>query len=185
MPISGKKYHRRSLGENHDMRPETLMMGYGYDPSLSEGSLKPPVFLTSTFVFDNAQHGKEFFELAYGKREPNAGEESGLIYSRINNPDLEVLEDRLALWESADKALSFSSGMAAIATTLLAHLRPGDVIVHSAPIYGGTEYLIRNILPAYGISSVEFESGIEHYTLEPALNEAQGKGKVGMIYVET
>lgn len=185
MPISGKKYHRRSLGENHDMRPETLMMGYGYDPSLSEGSLKPPVFLTSTFVFDNAQHGKEFFELAYGKRPPNAGEESGLIYSRINNPDLEVLEDRLALWESADKALSFSSGMAAIATTLLAHLRPGDVIVHSAPIYGGTEYLIRNILPAYGISSVEFESGIEHYTLEPALNEAQGKGKVGMIYVET
>jgi methionine-gamma-lyase len=185
MTQSDKKYHRTGLSEAHTMKPETLMMGYGYDPTLSEGSLKPPVFLTSTFVFDNAQHGKEFFELAYGKRSPNEGEESGLIYSRINNPNLEVLEDRLALWESADKALSFSSGMSAISTTLLAHLRPGDVVVHSAPIYGGTEYLIRNILPAYGIESVEFESGIDDYTLAPALEEAKKKGRVAMIYVET
>lgn len=180
-----KKYRKRSLGQGHRLRPETQMMGYGYDPSLSEGALKPPIFMTSTFVFDNAQHGKEFFELAYGKREPNEGEEPGLIYSRINNPDLEVLEDRLALWEDADKALSFSSGMAAISTTLLAHLRPGDVIVHSAPVYGGTEYLIRNILPAFGIDSVEFESGVDHYTLAPAIGEAQSKGRVAVIYVET
>lgn len=184
MRPSSKKYHQRHINQ-HEMKPESLMMGYGFDPSLSEGSLKPPVFLTSTFVFDNAQHGKEFFELAYGKREPNAGEESGLIYSRINNPDLEVLEDRLALWEDADKALSFSSGMAAIATTILAYLRPGDVIVHSAPVYGGTEYLIRNILPAYGIASEEFESGFEDYTLADALEKAKTKGRIAMIYVET
>jgi len=123
--------------------------------------------------------------LAYGKREANAEEEIGLIYSRINNPNLEVLEDRLALWEDAEKGLSFSSGMSAISTTLLAYLRPGDVIVHSAPIYGGSEYFIRNILPGFGVSSVEFESGFEKMTLAPALDEALPKGRVSIIFVET
>jgi methionine-gamma-lyase len=141
--------------------------------------------MTSNFVFDSAQHGKEFFELAYGKRLPEPGEESGLIYSRINNPNLEVLEDRLALWEKAEKALTFSSGMSAISTTLLAYLRPGDVIVHSVPIYGGSEYFILNILPAFGVKSVEFESGIRELTLEHALQEAKSLGRVAIIFVRT
>ncbi len=179
-----KNYKSKKLGDK-DLNPSTMMMGYGYDPKLSEGALKPPVFMTSTFVFDSAQHGKDFFELAYGKREANAEEEIGLIYSRINNPNLEVLEDRLALWEDAEKGLSFSSGMSAISTTLLAYLRPGDVIVHSAPIYGGSEYFIRNILPGFGVSSVEFESGFEKMTLAPALDEALPKGRVSIIFVET
>ena len=117
MTANPKNYRKKMIG-NHRLSPETQMMGYGYDPRLSEGSLKPPVFMTSTFVFERAQDGKEFFELAYGKREAEKGEEPGLIYSRINNPDLEVLEDRLALWEDADKGLTFSSGMAAISTCL-------------------------------------------------------------------
>ena len=90
--------HNRLLG-NRVLSPETLMMGYGYDPFLSERSLKPPVFQTSTFVFQSAQDGKEFFELAYGLRQKRPNEEPGLIYSRINNPDLEMLEDRLAIWD--------------------------------------------------------------------------------------
>ena len=105
-----KKYRATHIGD-HKLHPETLMMGYGYDPHLSEGALKTPIFQTSTFVFRSAQEGKDFFALAYGKREATAHDDPGLIYSRINNPDLEVLEDRLALWESADNALSFSSGM--------------------------------------------------------------------------
>ena len=184
MTQSTSNYKKKSIG-THRLSPETQMMGYGYDPMLSEGSLKPPVFLTSTFVFDNAQAGKDFFELAYGKREAEKGEEPGLIYSRINNPNMEVLEDRLALWEEAEKGLIFSSGMAAISTCLWAYLRPGDVIVHSAPIYGGSEYLIRNILPEFGIKSVEFESGVEEFTLAPALEQAEGMGRVSVIYVET
>ena len=60
--------HNRFLG-NRVLSPETLMMGYGYDPFLSQRSLKPPVFHTSTFVFRSAQDGKEFFELAYGLRQ--------------------------------------------------------------------------------------------------------------------
>jgi len=184
MPSKRKNFRNKMIG-NHKLSPETQMMGYGYDPMLSEGSLKPPIFMTSTFVFERAQDGKEFFELAYGKRVAEQGEEPGLIYSRINNPDLEVLEDRLALWEDADKGLTFSSGMAAISTCLWAYLRPGDVIVYSAPIYGGTEFLIRNILPEFGVKAVEFESGGETPTLAPAIEEAKKLGRVAVIYTET
>ena len=80
------------------MRPESLMMSYGYKPELSEGSIKCPVFLTSTFVFKTAEEGKAHFEIAYGLREKLVNEELGLIYNRINNPDLEILENRLTLW---------------------------------------------------------------------------------------
>ena len=109
-------YHKRSIG-THELAPETQMMGYGYDPRLSEGSLKPPIFLTSTFVFRTAQEGKDFFDFTSGRRELPAGQSSGLVYSRFNNPNLEVLEDRLALWEHGEVAAVFSSGMAAISTT--------------------------------------------------------------------
>jgi len=178
-----KDYRRKTIGSKK-ISPETQMMGYGYDPMLSEGSLKPPVFMTSTFVFDKAEDGKDFFELAYGKRSAEEGEKPGLIYSRINNPNLEVLEDRLAIWEGAEKALTFSSGMAAISTCLWAYLRPGDVIIHSAPIYGGTEFLIRNILPEYGVQSIEFEAGGDTHTL-PNLEDATKMGRISVIYAET
>src|SRR5512134_238602 len=100
------------------LRPESLMMSYGYDPRLSEGAIKCPIFQTSTFVFENAEAGKAFFEVAYGLRERRANEARGLIYSRLNNPDLEILEDRLCLWDEAEACVAFASGMAAIATTL-------------------------------------------------------------------
>ena len=183
MTISKKDYRRKSI-DGKTLKPETLMMGYGYDPMLSEGSLKPPIFMTSTFVFETAEDGKDFFALAYGKRSAYEGEKPGLIYSRINNPNLEVLEDRLAIWEGAEKTLTFSSGMAAISTSLWSHLRPGDVIIHSAPIYGGSEYLIRNILPEFGVSSIEFEAGGETHTL-PSIENATKKGRVSVIFAET
>ena len=139
--MADQRWRKRVLG-NRALSPETLMMGYGYDPFLVERSLKPPVFHTSTFVFRTAQDGKEFFELAYGLRQKRPNEEPGLIYSRINNPDLEMLEDRLAIWDEAEANLTFASGMAAISTTLWAYARPGSVIVHSGPVYGGTDFLL-------------------------------------------
>ena len=141
------------------LKPETQMMGYGFDPSLSEGSLKPPIFLTSTFVFKTAQEGKDFFDYTSGRREPVAGQSSGLVYSRFNNPNLEVLEDRLALWEEGEAAAVFSSGMSAISTVIWTHVRPGDVILMSQPLYGGTETLIEKTLPGFGVSAVGFNLG--------------------------
>ncbi len=183
MAEHGKGYRRRSIGE-HALHPETMMMGYGYAPALSEGALKPPIFQTSTFVFQTAQEGKDFFQLAYGLREAGRGEEIGLIYSRINNPNLQLVEERLCLWDGAESALLFSSGMSAISTTLLTFLRPGDVVVHSEPIYGGTDYLVRKILPEWGIRRIPFMAG-EPGALEPAVEMARGLGRVGMIYIET
>jgi len=176
--------HNRFLG-NHALSPETLMMGYGYDPFLSERSLKPPVFHTSTFVFRSARDGKDFFELAYGLRQKRPNEEPGLIYSRINNPDLEMLEDRLAIWDQADASLVFASGMAAISTTLWAYARPGTVIVHSGPVYGGTDFLLKKILPQFGVTSIGFLSEGGNKAMEEAVESARGKGPIAALYIET
>ena len=117
------------------------------------------VFQTSTFVFESAEEGKAFFEVAYGLREAGAGEVPGLIYSRLNNPDLEVLEDRLCLWDEAESALVFASGMAAVTTSLLAFVRPGDVVLHSTPLYGGSDHFLRHVLPTWGIEAIGIPAG--------------------------
>ncbi len=167
------------------LRPESLMMSYGYDPRLSEGSLKCPIFQTSTFVFDSAEEGKAFFEVAYGLREASAGEESGLIYSRLNNPDLEILEDRLCLWDGAEAGAVFASGMAAITTSLLATVRPGDVLVHSEPLYGGSEHFILKVLPGFGVTPVGFAAGHPVAGIEADLRARIGGRRVAAALVET
>ena len=145
MAMRGKpKTNTKKIGDK-ELSPATLMMGLGYDPVLSEGSLKPPIFLTSTFAFESAAAGKRFFEHITGKRE---GPADGLVYSRFNGPNQEILEDRLAVWDGADDSLVFSSGMSAIATLLLALVGQNDVIVHSGPLYAATETLIARILKA-------------------------------------
>ena len=175
---------RTRIGDR-ELRPESLMMGYGYRPDWSEGALKSPIFQTSTFVFESAEEGKAFFEVAYGLREPAPAENLGLIYSRLNNPDMEILEDRLTLWDGAEEAAVFQSGMAAIATTLLTFLRPGDVLVHSEPLYGGTDYLLKHVLSEFGVSCEPFGPGADLPDVAEAARRARGKGRVGMIYVET
>ena len=179
-----KESHRRSLGAR-TLAPETLMMGYGYDPLLSERSLKPPIFLTSTFVFRTAEDGKQFFELAYGLRQRRPNEEPGLIYSRINNPDLEMLEDRLAIWDEAERSLVFASGMAAISTTLWAYARPSSIVLHSNPVYGGTDFLLKRVLPQFGILSVGFDAESGPAGIDSAAHEASKGGAVSAIYLET
>jgi methionine-gamma-lyase len=170
---------------SHKMKPESLMMSYGYKPELSEGAIKSPIFQTSTFVFKSAEEGKAFFEVAYGIRAKNEGEEMGLIYSRINNPDLEILENRLCLWDEAEDCAVFESGMSAITTILLEFLKPGDLLLMSSPVYGGTDHFIKKILPKFGIESVTFIVG---ETKEEIIKrvEATGKSdKLAMVYIET
>ncbi len=187
--VSYDAYHKRKIGK-HVLKPETQMMGFGYDPTLSEGSLKPPIFLTSTFVFKTAQDGKDFFDFTSGRREPGAGQASGLVYSRFNNPNLEVLEDRLALWEQGEAAAVFSSGMSAISTALWAYVRPGDVILMSQPLYGGTETLIEKTLPLFGVSTVSFTEGCDRRAVTAAAQRASAQaaergGRVCLIMTET
>ncbi|MDO1558996.1 cystathionine gamma-synthase family protein [Brevundimonas sp. 2R-24] len=182
-------HDRRELGGRR-LAPETLMMGFGYDPALSEGAIKPPLFQSSTFVFRSAEDGKRFFEIAYGLRKQEPDEALGLIYSRINNPNLEILEDRLAVWEDAERALVFSSGMAAISTSVLAMSRPGDTVLYTAPAYGGTEYLFDRILPRMGVQTRSIGAGCSNDQMDAAVREAHGVaaekgGRLAVIYIET
>jgi methionine-gamma-lyase len=174
----------REIG-GRKLRPESLMMSYGYDPRLSEGAVKCPIFQTSTFAFESAEEGKAFFELAYGLREQRGDEEAGLIYSRLNNPDLEILERRLALWDEADSCAVFASGMAAITTSLLAFLTPGDVLVHSEPLYGGTDHFIKHFLPRMGVIPVCFPAGVPMTELAAELTARVAGRPVAAALVET
>jgi methionine-gamma-lyase len=167
------------------LHPESLMMSYGYRPEWSEGAAKIPIFQTSTFIFKSAEEGKAFFELAYGLRSQRDGEQMGLIYSRLNNPDLEILEDRLTLWDDAEAAAVFASGMAAITTTLLTFLRPGDVLLHSEPVYGGTDFLFKHILPQFGIRVVGFRAGTSPEQVELHLCRLGLIERLALIFIET
>ena len=182
--MTEKKWRKRNLGERV-LAPETLMMGFGYDPMLSEGSLKPPQFLTSTFVFRSAEDGKNFFAAMQGRRKLGPDEEPGLVYSRFNNPNLEVLEDRLAIWDEAEASLAFASGMAAISTCLWAYVRPGDVVLQSQPIYGGTETLMNSILPEFGVRQVGFDAEGGVGAMRAAANQARDLGRVAAVFIET
>ena len=174
------KPETEAIGDRQ-LKPATLMMGHGYDPMLSEGSLKPPVFLTSTFVFPNAAAGKRHFEGVTGKR-PGGAE--GLVYSRFNGPNQEILEDRLGIWEGAEDALAFSSGMSAIATLFLALVKPGDTIVHSGPLYAATETLIGRVLGKFGVKWLDFPAGATREEIDAVMKEA-ATGNVALIYLES
>ncbi|WP_440978690.1 cystathionine gamma-synthase family protein [Sphingomonas pseudosanguinis] len=176
-----RKSDATTIGDRK-LKPSTLMMGYGFDPVLSEGSLKPPIFLTSTFVFPNAAAGKRHFEGVTGKRPGGA---DGLVYSRFNGPNQEILEDRLAIWDEAGDALTFSSGMAAIATLFLSMVQPGDVIVHSGPLYAATETLIGRILGRFGVQWLDFPAGATREEIDAVLAKAAALGRVAMIYLES
>ncbi|PCG09754.1 methionine gamma-lyase [Sphingomonas ginsenosidimutans] len=186
--LTGVETTRRSAKPEVDaiggrrLKPATLMMGHGYDPALSEGALKPPVFLTSTFVFPNAAAGKRHFEGVTGKR-PGGAE--GLVYSRFNGPNQEILEDRLGIWEGAEDALTFSSGMSAIATLFLSLVRPGDTIVHSGPLYAATETLIARVLGQFGVKWLDFPAGATREEIDAVLQRAADGGRVALIYLES
>jgi len=170
---------------NNPMKPESLMMSYGYKPELSEGAVKCPIFLTSTFVFKTAEEGKAFFEVAYGMRSKNEGEELGLIYSRLNNPDLEILENRLTLWDQAEDCAVFESGMAAITTVFLEFLKPGDCVLISSPLYGGSDHFIKKVLPKFGIQVLEFSVHHSHQEIMNLVEKSGMSDSLALVYIET
>ncbi len=178
------KKAKKTIGDRA-LKPESLMMSYGYRPDWSQGAIKAPIFATSTFVFKCAEDGKAFFARAYGLTEADPDEETGLIYSRLNNPSLEILEDRLTLWDEAESAAVFDSGMAAISTAALTFLRPGELVVFSEPSYGGTEYLFHEILPQFDIQVECFRSSKGEAGLREILEEGDNSERLRMIFVET
>ncbi len=161
------------------------MLSYGYDPFLSEGAVKPPVFLTSTFAFPTAEDGAEFFQSLASNASVEAKDDAGLIYSRFNHPNLQIAEDRLAVLEDGEAATVFASGMAAISTTLLALVSHGQVILRSQPLYGGTETLITSVLAAMQLRSHAFMDGLSLAGIRAAAANAMALGPVRVIFLET
>ncbi len=171
------------MKEKKDWNPESLMMSYGFDPAQAEGAVKAPIYETSTFAFKTAEEGKEFFEIAYGLKESD--KELGMIYSRLDNPNLSIYEKRLALWDKADDSAVFSSGMAAISTTVLEFVKPGKVLFYGTPCYGGTDHFIKHVLPTFGIKAVGFKMGIPNEEIDQVIKDNGIENDIALIYAET
>lgn len=171
--------------DSSTFRPESLMMSYGYKPALSEGAIKCPIFQTSTFVFQNAEQGKRFFEVAYGLSEKEEDEELGLIYSRLNNPDLEILENRLCLWDKAEDCAVFESGMSAISTAIMEFMAPGDLLLYSKPVYGGTDHFINHFLKKLKIDAIGFMAGDSEEEIIARIDASGKREHLSMIHIET
>ncbi|MEK9750309.1 MAG: aminotransferase class I/II-fold pyridoxal phosphate-dependent enzyme [Flavobacteriaceae bacterium] len=164
---------------------ESMMMSLGYNPEWSEGSVKPPIFQTSTFGFKTAEEGKRFFEIAYGKSQLGPDEQMGLIYSRLNNPNMQILEERLAVLEGSEDAAAFESGMSAISTAMLAYLKPNDVLLISDQVYGGTHHFVHHFLKDIGVEVVVLSAIDDVDTIMTQLKEKNCVERVRMIYTET
>jgi methionine-gamma-lyase len=164
------------------LKPQTIIFEKGYDPHLSEGAAVPPVFRTSTFVFRSASAGKRAFEIAYGLRPAEPGETPALIYTRVNNPNAEMVEDKIVAWDGTEAAALFSSGMGAISNSCLAVLRPGDTLVYSDPVYGGTEFFFRHLLPNFHIRTIPFPVGATEDVLDAIVRKDP---TVKVIYLES
>ncbi len=170
---------------NKQMKPESLMMSHAYDAHEHQGAVKCPVYQTSTFAFNSCEEGKAFFELAYGLRDKREGEEMGMIYSRLNHPNMDILEKRLALWDEAEAGAFFSSGMAAISTTILSFVKPGEVLLFSSPVYGGTDHFIHHVLPQFNIGVVSFVKGEKEDVIIERVEKNYPGRRPSMVYVET
>lgn len=173
------------MSDNKNFKPESLMMSYGYEPELSVGAIKCPIYQTSTFTFPNAEFGKRLFSVAYGLEEPEINEPQGLIYSRLNNPDLQILEERLTLWDNAEAGAVFDSGMAAITTVFLEFLKPGDTLLCSTPTYGGTDHFINHILNKFQINALFFQAGASEEEIRQIVEDSGKKDTLRLIHIET
>jgi methionine-gamma-lyase len=144
------RYNLDTMAKLH-LRPETAVLIRGFDPRLSVGSARPPVYRSSTYVFSSPEAAEQAFAVALGKR----GEEEGreLIYARLSHPNAEIVEAQLIpLEQGASAAAVFNSGMAAISTVALALLSPGSTIIYTEPIYGGTHALLHSLLEPLGVN---------------------------------
>ena len=169
---------------NKGLRPETLAVAFGYDPEMGMGSVKPPIFMTSTFVYPSAQHAKDVHEAYFDGTGPLVGE-TNHIYSRLGHPGLDFLEKRLAAIDGAEEAVAYSSGMAAHSSIALAYVRPGDSVLHGRPIYGGVDMLYNSIMPQFGSHVAAYTDGTDENDVRKAADEAMSKGPLKLIIAET
>jgi len=161
---------------------QTLALHAGHNTTKTEGTRAVPIYQTTSYVFNDTDHAANLFSLA----------EPGYIYTRLNNPTADILEQRLASLEGGIAAVATSSGSAALATTLLTLLKTGDHIVASNSLYGGTYNLLNVTLPRYGITTTfvdpddpsNFFDAIENNT-RAIYVESIGNPKLDVLDIES
>ena len=164
------------------LHPETDVLTRGFDPKLSVGSARPAVFRSSTYVFSSPEHAERAFDVMGGRAELGTGETIDLVYSRFNHPNAEILEEQIIPLEpGAHAAAVFNSGMAAIMTALLAVVKPGDSILYTVPIYGGTQTLILDFLQSFGVAGIPVRAGRPD-ELQAAIHDAKN---LRVVLIET
>lgn len=165
------------------LHPDTLAVGFGYDPADAYGAVKPPIVLSSTFAYPSAMAAKEAHRAYFDGPTPEPG--VPYVYARLDHPNLTLLQKRLAALDGGKDAAAFSSGMAAISAALLAYLKPGDSLLHTRPLYGGTHGLIYGPLATLGIAGFAIENGLDEASVAKAANVALRHGPVGFIHIES
>lgn len=164
------------------IRPETAVLTRGYDPALSVGSARPAVFRSSTYVFRSPESAAHAFEVALGRARAAPGESVDLIYARLSHPNAEILEAQIVpLEQDATSAAVFNSGMAAISTTFLTFCPPGSTVVHTSPLYGGTQLFLDSLLGPLGVKVVAVDAG-DAAALASAVKAAKG---LKLVFMES
>ncbi len=151
------------------MRPETIAVHGGYTPDPTTRAVAVPIYQTTSYAFDSAQHGADLFDLKV----------EGNIYTRIMNPTSAVLEQRMAALEGGVGGLALASGMAAVTYSILTIAEQGDNIISAAALYGGTYNLFAHTLPQYGIE-VRFAD-----SSDPASFEKLIDGRTRAVFCES
>jgi methionine-gamma-lyase len=162
--------------------PSTAVIHAGYRARLSENAVKPPVFRTSTFEFSRAADGAQCFQRAY-HLPGDDGQEPGLVYSRLNNPNTEIFEDKMVALEAhATHAAAFPSGMSAITTAVLALVPQGGRILYTAPVYGGTYFFLTHLCPQrFGLTAI----GVDTSDLAHTQAILRTHGPFDLVFLET
>jgi len=173
---------------DHPLHPDTLAVGHGYDPADAWGAAKPPIVLTSTYVYPSAQAAKDFHRRFFdGATEGEQGGPipDGFIYSRLGHPNLAMVEARVAALDRAEDTAGFNSGMAAISTLALAFLRPGDSLVYSRPIYSGSDNLLNLVMPNFGVHIEGVIDACDEGAIRAAAEAALARGPIALFMLES
>ncbi len=167
---------------SYRVRPETAVLTRGFDPALSVGSARPPVYRSSTFVFPSPEAAERAFGIVLGRVKPLGEDRPDLIYARLNHPNAEILEEQLVpLERGAKTAAVFNSGMAAISSVLLAFLERGNAMIYTQPLYGGTQHLIHQVIEPLGFSARGVPAG-DAKALSRAIEETDD---LRLVLIET
>ena len=150
--VFGSLLMEQNPSDGRTLALETLAVGAGYDPAEHGGAAKPPIYMTSTFVYASAAQARAVHQAFFDGDVPERSGKNGYIYARLDHPNLVMAQTRIAALDRAEDSALFSSGMAAVSTLAMTLLRPGDSMMHSRPIYGGTDMLLHSHMTEMGVT---------------------------------